>query len=191
MTTPEEPETRYVGAAQVPSRAVEPVTALPDMTGQDLSARAGRPGRATWIAGLVAVAVILLSIGVLVGYALHSPGPVTLPGGGSKTSASPKPPPRDSPQKVTQRYLDAVVAGNKAASQKELCGLLQGAPQNETDLSQYHVNDLVTLEAREGRVDGKRATVDVKATVPILGSTTFTVDLVDEKGAWKVCGFGG
>ncbi|NUO60578.1 MAG: hypothetical protein HOV71_05630 [Hamadaea sp.] len=184
MSTPEEPETRFVGAARVPSRAVEPVTAVPSPAG-----RPPKPNRAMWFAGAGAIAVIVLSIGVLVGYALR-PAPVDGPPTVTKTAASPKPPPRDSPKTVTQRYLDAVVAGDKATSEKDLCGLLRGAPQNQTDLSQYHVNDLVTLEAQDGRVDGKRATVQVKVAVPILGSTTFTVDLVDEQGAWKVCGFG-
>ncbi|MCP2322760.1 hypothetical protein HDA40_001267 [Hamadaea flava] len=181
---PEEPEDRFVGAARVPSRAVDPVTAVPAP-----AARPPRPNRALWFAGAGAVAVIVLSIGVLVGYALR-PAPVASPGAAAKTSASPKPPPRDSPKTVTQRYLDAVVAGDKTKSDKELCGLLRGTPQNQADLSQYHVNDLVTLEAQEGKVDGKRATVEVKVAVPILGSTRFTVDLVDEKGVWKVCGFG-
>lgn len=181
---PEEPENRFVGAARVPSRAVEPVTAIPA-----LGAQADRPNRAMWYAGVGAVGIILLSIGIVVGYAVR-PAPAPTPTTPAKATTKAKPPPRDSPKTVTQRYLDAVVAGNEAAAEKELCGLLQAAPQNATDLSKYHVNDLVTLQAQEGRVDGKSAEVDVKVAVPILGSTTFRVDLVDEKGVWKVCGFG-
>jgi len=34
------------------------------------------------------------------------------------------------------------------------------------------------------------ATVDVKVSVPILGSTTLVVYLIDESGCWRGCGLG-
>jgi hypothetical protein len=178
---------RYVGVAHVPS-----APPAPSDDERFLPVAPPRPRRLAWAAALITCAVIVLSIGIMLGFALRSPGPVA-PGAvpAVKTPAAKSPTPvRDSPRTVTQRYLNAVTSGDQATGDAQLCSLLRGAPQNNSDLDRFHVSDLLGMEVAEGRVDGHTATVDVTISVPIIGSTKFAVHLVDEQGAWKVCGFG-
>jgi hypothetical protein len=49
---------------------------------------------------------------------------------------------------------------------------------------------LAGLEVGEEHMEGRAASVDVKLTVPIVGSVRFVVRLVDEDGAWRVRGGG-
>jgi hypothetical protein len=170
----------YKGVARVPPPA--PVRDEP------VYAPAPRPPRSrplVWVLVIASLAVILLATGVLFGWALRStPGPSTSPP--AVAAPSPK---RPSPQAVTQAYLDALAKGDATASDAQVCSLLRGKTPSELNLP-FSLGDLVGFEAAEGTVNGKTATVPAKVSVPILGSTDFKVFLVDEEGAWKVCGLG-
>lgn len=182
----EETEPTYVGVARVPMTP----TAAYEQVRPPLPPPRSRP--LVWVMVIASCAVILLAVGVLFGWALRSPGmdPVTTVPAAAKPSAKPSPSPkRDSPQKVTQRYLDALASGDNAASNAELCSLLRSKKPSDVHLP-VSLGDLVGFEVTEGSVTGKTATVDATASVPILGSTKFAVYLLDESGKWKVCGFG-
>jgi hypothetical protein len=135
-----------------------------------------------------------MAIGILFGFALtSSPAqPGSAPGAAAPAAPKPKASPtprRDSPQTVTQRYLTAVVEGDEAAGKAQLCGLLRDNGPGDLNLP-VSVSDLVGIEVAEGTVTGPTAKVPVKLSLPLLGSTDFSVYLVDERGAWRVCGVG-
>jgi hypothetical protein len=176
----------YVGVARVPMSA----TAAYEQVQQPSPPARSRP--LIWFMVVASSAVVLLAVGVLFGWALRSPGmqPSTPVPAAAKPSAKPSPSPkRDSPQQVTQRYLDALAKGDNATSNAELCGLLHGKEPGDIKLP-FSLGDLLGFEVTQGSVNGRTATVDATVSVPILGSTKFAVYLLDEHGAWKVCGFG-
>jgi hypothetical protein len=177
----EDGATPYVGVAKVPTPMTigdEPVYQPPP-----------RSGPLIWVLVLGSLAVILLSIGVLFGWALRStPGPSSSPPAATAASLSPKPK-RPSPQAVAQNYLDALAKGDVAATDAQACSLLRGKTPGDLRLP-FKLSDLVGFQAAEGTVTGKTATVPAKVSVPLVGSTNFKVFLVDEEGAWKVCGLG-
>jgi hypothetical protein len=179
-------DTSYIGRAAVPP---------PPGVREPLPEPPPRPPRSralVWVLVMASVAVILLATGVLFGWALHttpgqSPAAVAAPRAPSKSpSPSPK---RSTPRAVAQKYLDALAASDAAAGDAQVCSLLRGKTPNDLNLP-FALGDLVTFEAAEGTVTGPTATVPAKVTVPVLGSTNFSVYLVDEHGVWKVCGIG-
>jgi hypothetical protein len=156
----------------------------------DYAVFAPPPRRRFFVLFLVtaSIAVILVATGILFGWAISTtPGPSTSPpAAAAARSPSPK---RPTPQAVTQKYLEALAAGDAKAGDAQVCSLLRGKTPSELNLP-FSLGDLVTFEASAGAVKGKTATVPAKVSVPVLGSTNFTVYLVDEEGAWKVCGIG-
>lgn len=175
----EDGSTPYVGVAKVPARVPvrdEPVYQPPP-----------RPRPLIWVIVLGSVAVILLATGMLFGWALRTtPAPSSPPSALTAPSPSAKPK-RPSPQAVAQKYLDALADGDAAATDAQVCSLLRGKTPSDLNLP-FELGDLLSFETAEGTVNGKAATVPAKVSVPILGSTNFKVYLVDEGGAWKVCG---
>lgn len=173
---------RYVGVAKVPQSHPER---------DDVLVFAPPPRHRFLVLLLVtgSLSVILVATGVLFGWAISTtPGPSTSPPAAAAVpSRSVK---RATPQAVTQKYLEALAAGDATAGDAQVCSLLRGKTPGDLKLP-FALGDLVTVEAAEGTVKGKTATVPAKVSVPVVGSTTFKVYLVDEEGAWKVCGLGG
>lgn len=178
----EDGSTPYVGVAKVP-------TSVPMRDEPFYQPPPPRPRPLIWVMVLGSLTVILLATGILFGWALRSaPAPSLSPSAAAAKSPSAKAK-RLSPQTVTQKYLDALADGDAAATDAQACSLLRGKKPSELSLP-FELGGLVGFEAAEGTVKGKTATVPAKVSVPILGSTSFKVFLVDEAGAWKVCGLG-
>lgn len=177
-------DTSYIGRASVPS---------PPGVREPLPEPPPTPPRSrplVWVLVIVSVAVILLATGVLFGWAMHTtPGPAPAAVASPPVVAKKPSPKRSTPQAVTQKYLDALAAGDAATGDAQVCGLLRGKTPSDLNLP-FTLSELVTFEAGEGTVTGKTASVPATVSMPVLGSTNFKVFLIDEQGAWKVCGVG-
>jgi hypothetical protein len=150
------------------------------------------------IAGLVAGAFILLLIGVMAGFTMGLGGkksgapPVTT----TTSQAAPRSPTAapDGPKAVTEKFLNAALAGDEAAMRQHLCRLLKGEGGASTPpgsgLGFLQLGTLMSFKIGEEKITGPAATVKVELTVPLIGATSFDMYLLREDGGWRVCGAG-
>jgi hypothetical protein len=188
---------RFVGRAGLPPRQPydPPTEPLPIPLAEPPHRRP-----VSLIAALAASAFLLLLLGVMAGFALSRAGV------GEQTAAPPPPPavqspkpsptPEDTPKAATERFLNAVRAGDEGAIQRNLCGLLR----NDSAASKgpgsgglgwlSSMGTFVNFKIGEEKVSALGASVAVELTVPIVGTVKFDVWLVREEGGWRVCGAG-
>jgi hypothetical protein len=154
------------------------------------------------ILGLIAGGFILLLIGIMAGFAIRfgggsdtgnrgaappAPPPVT-------TKAAPSPtPPADGPRAVTEKFLNAVRAGDQVTMQQQLCALLRddntatASPAPDPGLL-FSLGTLASFKVGEEKVNVLGASVKVEMTLPLFGTSNVEVYLVREGGGWRVCG---
>ncbi len=178
----------YVGSAPVSA----PTTAIP-YTEPIVVARPPRRRWGTLMVGLFAVALIVLSVGVIAGYGLSQSGkPETSGPGGQPVAQNPPPSPTpkaDTPSQVTERFLAAALSGNEATMHEQLCGLLK-AEGKKDKAGALGLGLFVAFKLGQEDINKLGAAVDVELTVPLLGPIKFEVYLVKESGQWRVCGGG-
>src|SRR5262245_44630397 len=121
----------YIGVARVP-----PTAPVRDEPGPPLPPPRSRPF--VWVIAILSCGVILVATGILFGWAIRTaPGPTAPGAAASAAAAAKKPSPsskRASPQAVTQKYLDALAAGDAAAGDAQVCSLLRGKAPNDLNL---------------------------------------------------------
>jgi hypothetical protein len=188
---------RFVGRAQPRPPRDDPPTEplyLPQPRGRR------SPGM---IMGLIAGGFILLLLGIMAGFAFRfgptqraGEPPPAPPPTSAKSKAKPSPTPAaDGPRVVTEKFLNAVHAGDETAMQQQLCALLR----DDDDASASKPADpgfLLSLgtfadfKIGEEKVNALGASVQVEMTLPLVGSSSLQVYLVREGGGWRVCGAG-
>lgn len=155
------------------------------------------------ILGLIAGAFILLLIGIMAGFAFV--------GGGSRGATGPAPPPTtqqpakplpsptppaDGPRAVTEKFLNAVHAGDQPTMQKQLCALLRdenaanSTKPPDSGISLFSLGALASFKVGEENVNALGASVKVEMTLPLVGASNLEVYLIREGGGWRVCGAG-
>jgi hypothetical protein len=133
------------------------------------------------IAGVAAAVVVAFSAGLLLG----TGGGI---GAGGRPSPSPSPtPPRDTPQQVVRKYLDAETAGDKDRARGYLCPAVRSHDPLDA-AGGASAAGTIRWEVGGQHVTGDTATVDVDLTVPIVGAIPLTAHLVEVDGPWQVCG---
>ncbi|HZM82254.1 MAG TPA: hypothetical protein VFC19_41575 [Candidatus Limnocylindrales bacterium] len=153
------------------------------------------------ILGLIAGGFILLLLGIMAGFAFRfgagnqgtaqppAPPPTT-----AKAKPKPSPtPPADGPRAVTEKFLNAVRAGDQVTMQQQLCALLRddntaGASKPPDPGFLFSLGTLANFKVGEEKVNAVGASVQVEMTLPLVGTSNLEVYLVREGGGWRVCG---
>ena len=154
------------------------------------------------ILGLIAGGFILLLIGIMAGFAFRFGGgtggqgaaPPAPPPATTKAAPSPTPP-ADGPRGVTEKFLNAVRAGDQVTMQQQLCAVLRD--DNAASASKppdpgflFSLGTLANFKVGEEKVNALGASVKVEMTLPLVGASNLEVYLVREGGGWRVCGAG-